>query len=220
VDEQTISRFATIITIALTLAFASLMNGYNHVNIVYARHLTGQERYNSGWDQGIADCSKGQGVIDSYQKTDTYRDHSNLYHQEYQKAIATCNNPGENSNSNTNRSHTGSNNGKAVQPNMPSLSNTISDQSTTLVFLVLFLIIIAGAIAFKFRNRGKSTERKGFPQYVKENTLRKQDHKCAHCKKLLNVVDYDHKNGNRSDGRESNCQALCPNCHAIKTRRG
>ncbi len=219
-DKQTSSKFATIITIALALAFASLMNGYNHVNIVYARHTTNQERYNSGWDQGIADCSKGQGVIDSYQKTDTYRGHSNLYHQGYQKAIVNCNNPSENSNINTNRSYAGSNIGKAVQHNLPSLSNTFSDQSTTIAFLVLFLIIIAGAIAFKFRNRGKPAERKGFPQYVKENIMRKQDHKCAHCKKYLKVYDFDHKNGNRSDNRESNCQALCPNCHAIKTRRG
>ena len=32
---------------------------------------------------------------------------------------------------------------------------------------------------------------------------------------MLNVVDWDHKNGKRSDNTESNCQALCPNCHAI-----
>jgi len=26
------------------------------------------------------------------------------------------------------------------------------------------------------------------------------------------------KPGNRSTNKESNCQALCPNCHAVKTR--
>ena len=30
--------------------------------------------------------------------------------------------------------------------------------------------------------------------------------------------DYDHKNGDRSNNKLSNCQALCPNCHAKKTR--
>jgi hypothetical protein len=35
---------------------------------------------------------------------------------------------------------------------------------------------------------------------------------------LLNVVDWDHKNGKRYDNSESNCQALCPNCRAVKTR--
>jgi len=85
-----------------------------------------------------------------------------------------------------------------------------------LLFFVLFILVI---IEFKSRCRRKRKERKGFPQSIREKVLRKQDHKCAHCRKLLNVVDYDHKNGNRSDNRESNCQALCPNCHAIKTRR-
>lgn len=93
-----------------------------------------------------------------------------------------------------------------------------SDQSVTLLVVILFLLAV-GFIALRLRKKGKPKERKGFSQNIKENVLRKQDHKCAHCKKLLNVVDWDHKNGNRSDNRESNCQALCPNCHAIKTRR-
>jgi 5-methylcytosine-specific restriction endonuclease McrA len=32
------------------------------------------------------------------------------------------------------------------------------------------------------------------------------------------VWDYDHIDGNRSNNKISNCQALCPNCHAKKTR--
>jgi 5-methylcytosine-specific restriction endonuclease McrA len=54
---------------------------------------------------------------------------------------------------------------------------------------------------------------------IKEHILDKQHHKCAKCNRLLNVVDYDHKDGNRSNNKESNCVALCPNCHAVKTRR-
>ncbi|MBA3751037.1 MAG: HNH endonuclease [Nitrosopumilus sp.] len=84
------------------------------------------------------------------------------------------------------------------------------------LFLVLFILVI---IEFKSRSRRNQKERKGFPLSLREKVLRKQDHKCAQCRKLLNVVDYDHKNGNRFDNRECNCQALCPNCHAIKTRR-
>ncbi len=84
---------------------------------------------------------------------------------------------------------------------------------------ILFLIVLV-AIAIRIKKgKKKSRERKGFSQSVQQSVLRKQDHKCAHCKRLLNVVDYDHKNGDRSDNRESNCQALCPNCHAVKTRR-
>ena len=64
----------------------------------------------------------------------------------------------------------------------------------------------------------RKKERRGFPDIVKERVLKKQNHRCAHCKCLLNVFDWDHKNGKRYDNSESNCQALCPNCHAIKTR--
>lgn len=34
------------------------------------------------------------------------------------------------------------------------------------------------------------------------------------------MVDWCHRNGDRSDNGETNSVALCPNSHAIKTRRG
>jgi 5-methylcytosine-specific restriction endonuclease McrA len=66
-----------------------------------------------------------------------------------------------------------------------------------------------------------NAERQQFSDAVKESILSKQHHKCAHCRRILHVVDWDwdHKIGDRSNNSESNCQALCPNCHAIKTRR-
>ncbi|MDQ4074063.1 MAG: HNH endonuclease [Thermoproteota archaeon] len=93
------------------------------------------------------------------------------------------------------------------------------DNSTVLGLLILFLAI---TIAFVIRFRGKKRKtkrRRGFSQSVQHKVLKKQNHQCAYCKKLLNVVDYDHKNQDRSDNRVSNCQALCPNCHAVKTRK-
>ncbi|MFL6423011.1 MAG: HNH endonuclease, partial [Nitrososphaeraceae archaeon] len=54
--------------------------------------------------------------------------------------------------------------------------------------------------------------------YVREDIIQKQHHKCAICKRGTSVWDFDHKDGNRSNNRLSNCQALCPNCHAKKTR--
>jgi hypothetical protein len=84
--------------------------------------------------------------------------------------------------------------------------------------LVLAIIRIIAVAIKKLVDKGKHKERRYFPDSVKENVLKKQNHRCAHCKRLLNVVDWHHKNGNKSDNRESNCQALCPNCHAIKTR--
>ncbi|MFL6407431.1 MAG: HNH endonuclease signature motif containing protein [Nitrososphaeraceae archaeon] len=87
---------------------------------------------------------------------------------------------------------------------------------------VAFLIIIGviSLIIYKeFRKRyGKHRERQHFPVDVKEDTVQKQHHKCAICKNGTRVWDFDHKDGNRSNNRLSNYQALCPNCHAKKTR--
>ncbi len=66
------------------------------------------------------------------------------------------------------------------------------------------------------QNIGK---RKDFSDNDKIKTLRKQDHRCANCGRILNVVDYDHLDGIRTNNHVSNCQALCPYCHAIKSRR-
>ncbi|MDF0682172.1 MAG: HNH endonuclease signature motif containing protein [Candidatus Nitrosocosmicus sp.] len=86
--------------------------------------------------------------------------------------------------------------------------------------VLLFSIVVTGLVLNSLEKLRKNTNRvrKGFSQGTREIILRKQNYRCAYCKKVLNVIDYHHKNGNRSDNREKNCQALCPNCHAIKTR--
>lgn len=86
--------------------------------------------------------------------------------------------------------------------------------------VLLFSIMATGIFLNSFKKLKKSTRlvRKEFSQGTREITLRKQNHKCVYCRKVLMVIDYHHKNGNRSDNREKNCQALCPNCHALKTR--
>lgn len=38
------------------------------------------------------------------------------------------------------------------------------------------------------------------------------------CDFPADIWDFDHKDGNRSNNSPGNCQALCPNCHAKKTR--
>ncbi len=88
------------------------------------------------------------------------------------------------------------------------------------VAFIVFLIILIAVIAQKLKHKsGKHKERHHFPDRLKEKVLEKQHHRCADRNKVLNVVDWHHTNGDRSDNRESNCVALCPNCHAIKTRR-
>ena len=105
----------------------------------------------------------------------------------------------------------------APNPNPPTTTNPSIDwQRVGSVLLVIFLIIAA---VWKLTHRGgKYKERHHFPDSVKEKVLDKQHHRCADCNRVLNVVDWHHKNGKRSDNRESNCVALCPNCHAVRTR--
>jgi hypothetical protein len=97
----------------------------------------------------------------------------------------------------------------------PSIDNWVAP---FIIFVIVVLII--AAIARKLKNKsGKHKERHHFPDALKEKVLEKQHHRCADCNRVLNVVDWHHRNGDRSDNRESNCVALCPNRHAITTRR-
>ena len=45
--------------------------------------------------------------------------------------------------------------------------------------------------------------------------MNKQSYKYKKRNKLLNIVDYDHKDNDKSKNNESNSVALCPNYHAI-----
>jgi len=87
------------------------------------------------------------------------------------------------------------------------------------LFVLFSLILVGITLKSIWKTESKrSKERKGFTQLIRSNILKKQDNKCDHCRKILTVVDFHHKNGDRSDNRQRNCQALCPNCHAIETR--
>jgi hypothetical protein len=88
-----------------------------------------------------------------------------------------------------------------------------SDYSAFAVFIFIVIII---AVIWKLTHRTK--KRRYFPADVKREVLKDQNYKCAICKRGAGVWDYDHIDGNRSNNDISNCQALCPNCHAKKTR--
>ena len=101
-----------------------------------------------------------------------------------------------------------------------SFSKIFDSLSRPSSIVLLFTIVATGLVLNFLKKLKKSTNsaRKGFSQGTRERILRKQNHRCVYCRKVLKVIDYHHKNGNRSDNRENNCQALCPNCHAIRTR--
>lgn len=94
------------------------------------------------------------------------------------------------------------------------ISDFSSDNYDFLIFI--FFILIIGAVIWKLTYRTK--ERRYFSAEVKRQVLKDQNYKCAICKINTGVWDYDHKNGDKSNNKMSNCQALCPNCHAKKTR--
>jgi len=60
--------------------------------------------------------------------------------------------------------------------------------------------------------------RKDFAESTKKFTLLMQGNVCNSCKKPSKLWDFHHKNGNSSDNSKRNCEALCPYCHAEKTR--
>ncbi|MGA9154646.1 MAG: hypothetical protein WBZ36_29030 [Candidatus Nitrosopolaris sp.] len=117
-----------------------------------------------------------------------------------------------NPNTHTPTSNTGAN------PHTIISSSTDSRVGTFIISVSVVIIIAAVARKLKHR-RGKYKERQHFSDSIKEKVLEKQSHRCADCNRVLNVVDWHHRNGDRSDNGETNCVALCPNCHAIKTRR-
>ena len=72
-------------------------------------------------------------------------------------------------------------------------------------------------LILEVEKKPKKSKRKDFAPLTKLMVLQNQNHRCNICNNLLNVVDFDHIDGNRSNNKISNCQALCPNCHAKKT---
>jgi len=67
--------------------------------------------------------------------------------------------------------------------------------------------------------KAKSGKRRQFPKLTKEKVLKMQKNRCKLCGKKSDVWDFDHIDGDKSNNDISNCQALCPNCHAKKTRK-
>jgi len=84
------------------------------------------------------------------------------------------------------------------------------DQPQTLIDWIILL--------GKAAERVKKPPRKRFPKATKRAVLADQEFVCRKCYTHLDVVEFDHIDGDRSNTDYSNCQALCPNCHARKTK--
>ncbi len=75
----------------------------------------------------------------------------------------------------------------------------------------------------KFSQAGSvptSSKRKDFTPRIKRAVLQSQNMFCKLCWMYLDVREFDHIDGNKENSYIGNCQALCPNCHARKTKFG
>jgi hypothetical protein len=85
-----------------------------------------------------------------------------------------------------------------------------------LPLLFLIFIISLGWLIWILTHRTK--KRRSFTTQTRRHVLRIQNFKCGICKRNVGVWDYHHKDGNRANNNTSNCQALCPTCHAKRSR--
>ena len=78
------------------------------------------------------------------------------------------------------------------------------------------LAIVALRIIEKSMSKPKT--RKSFTKSTQKIIMNEQKNKCNDCGKKSKIWDFDHIDGDSSNNGLNNCQALCPNCHAKKTR--
>jgi hypothetical protein len=206
------------VLISSTFLLAIVLENQN----LYA--LTSADRYTSGFSHG-----EEQAAMD-FQNNIPFNpvcvSHTNYYCAGYVKAYnVTWDNlaKGQTSNppaSNSTSSSPPASNTNTIATNPSTIISSSTDGWVGPFVIFVSVVIIIAAIASKLKHKkGKHKERHDFPDRLKEKVLEKQHHRCADCNRVLNVVDWHHRNGDRSDNRESNCVALCPNCHAITTRR-
>jgi ABC-type nickel/cobalt efflux system permease component RcnA len=95
-----------------------------------------------------------------------------------------------------------------------------SEEEAAVMMVIVAIIILSGVAIWELvrRRKKQKVKRQYFTELTKKQVLNDQNYKCAICKKRSEVWDYDHIDGNRSNNDPENCQALCPSCHAKKTR--
>lgn len=88
-----------------------------------------------------------------------------------------------------------------------------------LVIISLIFLFLIGLLMWLLRSLKNGRKRRRlFTAQTRRLVLKRQNFKCLICRTNVGIWDYDHKDGNRGNNRPSNCQALCPTCHAKKSR--
>ncbi len=69
------------------------------------------------------------------------------------------------------------------------------------------------------KSMSKPNKRKDFSKSEKATIKKIQKNRCNTCGKKSAVLEIDHIDGDSSNNSLDNAQALCLDCHAIKTRK-
>jgi len=89
------------------------------------------------------------------------------------------------------------------------------EQSKELSYIVLGVLFGIVLSAFYFSSIINSKlRRRGWNDEQKTVVKRRQGWVCNRCKETPNNWEFHHRDGNRSNNDLSNCEGLCPNCHA------
>ena len=68
------------------------------------------------------------------------------------------------------------------------------------------------------KDMSKPIKRRRFTKSAQIKILKLQKNRCNICENKLDIYDLDHIDGDSSNNSLSNCQALCLDCHAQKSR--
>ena len=93
------------------------------------------------------------------------------------------------------------------------------DRQVFPILIAITAIIVGSRTRKSIRWKKYKGIRRQFSGQVRQVVLNAQKNKCTNCNMSISVplVHYDHIDGNHSNNDISNCQALCPNCHSLKT---
>ncbi len=92
-------------------------------------------------------------------------------------------------------------------------------QFVVLAGVVIVLAELAPKNYSYYQPKPKPIPRNDFTDTTQKDTAIKQGNACNSCKEATDYMEFHHIDGDRSNNRPSNCEGLCPACHAIKTRK-
>lgn len=69
------------------------------------------------------------------------------------------------------------------------------------------------------KTKKKPGKRKYFLKKTRDLKLKLENHRCEDCGRYNEHLEFNHKNCDRTNNHITNCELLCPNCHAKKHRK-